>query len=410
MRTFLRKPSDTEQRPKIHTFICVDECEVINSLDDAFILEWAEVWFKAGWDPIVLTEKDARHHPKYNQYIKQLTEAKVPSIRWNRYLRYLAMSTHGGWYADPSLIPIVSSDVFKALPNNGKFTMHDERFPHLLSGNKEAWELFSNQMIDDLEIKNDAVLISMFIQNNPDRYFKENSMIHAVDILYTNLNSVDCTILNNKLVTSVPEEAQRTKIDYFHSIHTALEKCQSPVIYTFFEMAHDEKGSHEMDAMDVEQWKSAWMEAGWHPVILNLDDAKKHPGFSDFQGVVNDSAMKGIEYEQMCYYRWLAVAAAGGGWMADIDTYPLHIDPKIYGKSLPGKFTSHCWKAPCLVSGSESEWNRVIPLLLESLTSHKDMRWSDMFAMQDVIDKGEINMEMGHGELVSEFTNIKFSG
>ena len=88
--------------------------------------------------------------------------------------------------------------------------------------------------------------------------------------------------------------------------------------------------------MDVEKWENACIESGWRrPVILNLEDAKKHPGFTEFQGVVNNSAVKEIEYEKMCYYRWLAVAASGGGWRADIDTYPLHIDPNVYSQSLP---------------------------------------------------------------------------
>ena len=255
MRKFLRNSSDLEKitrRPPIHPFICVDECEVINSTDDKPIIEWAEVWSKAGWEPIVLSEKDARHYPKYEQYIKQLTDAKVPSIHWNHYLRYLAMSTQesGGWYADPSLIPIVRSGAFYGkgfgLPNEGKFTMHDERFPHLLSGNKNAWELFSNGMIDDLEIKNDAVLISLFLKNDPENYFKENSMIHVIDILYSNLNSdVNCTMFDTKLATSVSDEAlvERTKIDYYNAINVALEKCKTPIIYTFFEMAFDDEGS-----------------------------------------------------------------------------------------------------------------------------------------------------------------------
>jgi len=419
MTKFLRIPPDdgekqtTRLRPIIHTFICVDECEVINSLDDKFIMEWTEVWSKAGWDPVVLTEKDAKRHSKYDQYMKQLSDAKLPPIRWYRYLRHMAMAMQeeGGWYADSYVIPIVHSDMSDGkgftMPNGGKLTMHDDRYPHLLSGNKFAWELFSYDMINDFEIKNDVALLSLLIKNTPDLYYKENSMINVNDILDSNnlKPNVNCKMLDSKVATLVPDSIlgkDHTKIDYYNAINASLEGCYPPVMYAFFEMAYDDKASQEKVNVDVEEWKKAWKSAGWRPVILSLQDAKRHPKFNEFKEALDGSADKDIEYEKMCFYRWLAVAISGGGFMADIDTYPLHIDPNNYrNHNLPnnGKFTSHCWKAPCLVSGSEAEWNRVIPLMINSLKKHNDEQWSDMFAMQEVMLLGQIIREMGHANI-----------
>ena len=407
MRKHLRRTSETNElpRPTIHTFICEDE-SMPN--ENEFVLEWAEVWSNTGWEPVVLTEKDAKDHPKYELYKRHLKDLKVPPIRWCRYMRYLAMSMQedGGWYADISIIPIVQSDDFYkkgySLPNEGHFTMHDDRYIYLLSGNKEAWEIFSSQIINNLAIKNDSVMLSLLAHNNPGKYFTYDSVVHLNDILYSNLKPItDCTNLDNRLAVSVLDVpvGERTKSVYYNAIQAALETCK-PAIYTFLEMAYTDENYQKTVLTDLEEWKRAWSRAGWKPVVLNVKDAKKHPIYNEFQGVIDSGANKESEYDKMCFYRWLAVAAAGGGYMADIDTYPLHMDPAIYGQNLPynGRFTSSCWAAPCLVSGSEAEWNRVIPMMLESLRRNNEIKWSDMFAMQEVINNGEIIMKRSVGK------------
>ena len=415
VQNFLRSRITEEQRPIIHTFLCVEDCNASNSPDDKPMLEWAEVWSESGWETKVLTETDAKEHPKYDQYIQKLNDAKIPSEKWSRTLGHLAMSMkNGGWYADPSVIPIVRYNTFDGkgveLPNGGKFTSHDSHFDYLLSGDKEAWEMFSKYMIDHLYLKEDE--FSLFMRNS-GIYLQNDSIIHIDDILTWVKSSVKCDLLNTKVAAHISPKiiAQRSKIDYFHVVNTSVGHCRAlkklknvtagPAIHTFFELAFDGKATQELALTDLEEWKKAWTKAGWTPVVVTMADAKKHPKFKEFEEIANSGGIKANKYDQMCFYRWLAVAVAGGGWMADYDTYPLHIDPVHDGNTLPhnGKFTTHCAGAPCLVSGSKSEWNRVIPQMLESLKRNNHLPWSDMFAMQEVIERGYIiRHSMGHGK------------
>ena len=75
-------------------------------------------------------------------------------------------------------------------------------------------------------------------------------------------------------------------------------------------------------------------------------------------------------YLRLCYLRWLAMGSAGGGWMSDYDTVPLRgslesaVDLSyrptftVYGQNLSGD------SVPALLSGSASEWNRMVNALV----------------------------------------------
>ena len=398
------------ERPKIYTFLCTgvdDECTPIYSLEDKLITEWANVWINAGWDPVVLTEKDARKYPQYKEYTQRLKNSKLPSIRWYRYLRYMAMCMQddGGWYADPSVIPLYPSDSYKGfeLPHEGKFTTHYGNFPYLLSANNEGWNAIASAIINDYEFKTDVALISTLHRNSPDMLFSTESIINAKHALDVNLKSiVNCTTFDSKLATLLPElnmDSSYTQKDYYEAMNEALRECH-PVIYTFYEKESIDKWTEEQTPTDLNGWRNAWRNAGWHPVVLQLKDAKRHPKFKELKEILDNSHIRNLQHEKMCFYRWLAVAAAGGGWMSDYDIYPLHADPTVYGHKLPnnGKLTSHCSYSPCIVSGSENEWNRIIPLMMHTLKKRSDKLWSDMFATRNLIHLNQIIGERNYGK------------
>merc|ERR1711862_560403 len=172
------------------------------------------------------------------------------------------------------------------------------------------------------------------------------------------------------------------------AMKSSLDKCK-PTMHTFFQLAYDDNAQKQL-LLEVESWKNAWIEAGWNPVILTLADAKRHPLYEDFATAFKEAKYQTSLYDQMCFYRWLAMAGTiDGGWMSDYDTYPLQLHHNInYMYSLPnnGTFTSTNWFVPNLISGSKDEWNRMAKLLLINYKNHADLFWSDMLALHDIIE------------------------
>ena len=173
-------------------------------------------------------------------------------------------------------------------------------------------------------------------------------------------------------------------------------------MYTFFERidasARSTGMSDERDNEMIAIWKEEWQAAGFAVKILTMQDAKNHPKFLEFQQQLQKVSLNTPTkiYNQMCYYRHLAMASVGGGFMSDYDVLPIinnattvllpmHIsdDSEVVVYSA----TPSEGGIPCLMSGSAVKWERLAFALLESGIRHPDERlWSDMFAMIDIRD------------------------
>lgn len=144
-----------------------------------------------------------------------------------------------------------------------------------------------------------------------------------------------------------------------------------PIMYTFFTVIYDHPFnkpagmSHEAHHSLVELWKKSWWDAGWEPKILTEEDAERHPEYERLRAMV-DNIDTG-SYDKLCFLRWLAMSAAGGGWMGDYDVLPLHDFRTVDGFILPndGALTIHNRLCPSLVSGVKSEWDRMAKRLIE---------------------------------------------
>jgi len=156
--------------------------------------------------------------------------------------------------------------------------------------------------------------------------------------------------------------------------HLTQSSTDRPVMHTFF------YSLEEAEENVLNLWKKEWTNAGFDAKVLTVEDAKRHP---DFEMVKN--IMEPIHgengYNALCFYRWLAMAASGGGWMSDHDTFPTNF-PLHEAIDLPngGKFTTFQGHIPAMMSGSAKEWDKLIKLLIEV----KETK-SDMFAFQMVL-------------------------
>jgi hypothetical protein len=181
-----------------------------------------------------------------------------------------------------------------------------------------------------------------------------------------------------------------------------------PVMYTFFEyIPVRNRGTSMSDMADralIVEWKAAWKAAGWHPIVLTLDDAKRHSQFKDYAEKVSGLPMLGVDgkggavlYNQLCFLRWLAVAATGGGFMSDYDVFPISRAPKQMEPPHGGNFTVYCkvknskrGGIPCLMSGRKDEWTRMAYAILENghKNANNEHMWSDMLSVIDMRNTG----------------------
>ncbi len=160
---------------------------------------------------------------------------------------------------------------------------------------------------------------------------------------------------------------------------TQYKENQKPVIHTFFEPFR----STENDPM-IDTWKEEWEKSGWKTKVLTLDDAKKHPNFEAMEKVVTEVFPTDI-YNQLCFYRYLAMAMNGGGWMSDYDTFPTNF-PMEEGNTMPneGQFTSFQAHVPALISASADEWSRIASLMIERLPNADADFKSDMYVLKEI--------------------------
>lgn len=99
------------------------------------------------------------------------------------------------------------------------------------------------------------------------------------------------------------------------------------------------------------------------------------------------------------------MAAIGGGWMSDYDTFPLNHFLR-HGRKLPfdGELTVWAGHVPALVSGSGFEYRRIAKKIGESMQKHVNqqkninaygrsedfrnhLQWSDMLALSELYNK-----------------------
>lgn len=171
------------------------------------------------------------------------------------------------------------------------------------------------------------------------------------------------------------------------NLRERFEESERPKIYTFYSRAS--KANPRLpyeNEMILLAWKASWHSKGWDPIVLSLEDAKLHYRYGKFEEAFETADPQISLYDRYCFYRWLAVSARGGGWMADFDSFPLNIDPNMYGRTLPneGKFTSYDGHIPHLVSGTSEEFDRMIDLLYDSFQKNSYKFWSDMLALLDI--------------------------
>jgi hypothetical protein len=226
---------------------------------------------------------------------------------------------------------------------------------------------------------------------------------------------------------------------------TASRPRRRPIMHTFYVRVGRTHMSRTADEQMLQVWKRAWEQAGWEPKVLQLQDATRHPDFQMLSDQIQQFRMD--RYNKMCYYRWLAMVGAGGGWMSgmcvflilysvdvdvvrysgclyccccwqctyvwptmtktclllcvcgyiDYDTLPLHNFTQD-GIKLPINGAFVVWEGsyvPSLLSGSLDEWLRLTYRLIEHASEHRYHGVNDSirsgFTLSDMHSLQEMN-------------------
>jgi hypothetical protein len=125
-------------------------------------------------------------------------------------------------------------------------------------------------------------------------------------------------------------------------------------VFTYYEELEYKDTSEQMEM--IHHWRTSWSKRGWFPVVLRRADAERHPFFKEFaNAVLRLPTINAVDYEMACYHRWLAVAAAGGGYMSDYDV----INYSYEARNAPSDLTVHELNlvhqsaTPSVVSGTQ---------------------------------------------------------
>ena len=112
---------------------------------------WKTAWRAAGFEPRIISEADARKHPAFAA-LKQ-KYAELPTINPKVYevacfVRYLAMSVHGGGLmTDYDVLPLAAAPA-EGLLNDGNFTSAGLQVPAYASASASEWDRVARMIAD----------------------------------------------------------------------------------------------------------------------------------------------------------------------------------------------------------------------------------------------------------------------
>jgi len=406
-------------RPIMHTFfhpspLDTNEIDVNNQLK-----LWKEEWGKIGFDTVILTLDDAKKNPNFEEF-----EAIMTPLYGNTgfealcFYRWLAMaSCGGGWLSDydilPTNFPISEGSV---LPIHGKFISYQSYVPSLMSADEQEWKRVSRLLIGAIPrikdlpgdanlpvtdlyafnvIKNEGkhgiLFVPLTIGVQDGYIYREPNKVHCRKMSIGRAVHMSRAPIHKAIVDGVypievvPDDPRGVKsrveakgaeifMNDWRSQCTTVLSTPRPIMHTFF------SSSLPTDDAVLQLWRETWTSAGFDPVVLTIDDARKHPNFEEVEREMTLLHDK-IDHDTSYFYRWLAMAVSGGGWISDYETLPIAF-PVEAGLKLPneGKFTLFQNDIPLLMSGSEGEWDRVSKIITDVIPGIKVGFRNDLYA------------------------------
>lgn len=134
-------------------------------------------------------------------------------------------------------------------------------------------------------------------------------------------------------------------------------------IYTYYQNINHFKQNELIDL-----WKISWSRQGYKPIVLNLEDAKKHPYFetlnSEMRRIFNEITGRVIcDYGMSCWVRWLAYATQPNEkfYVSDYDAINLNF-PTTEPRN---KLHLMDFACPFLASGTPTQFEKLCKAFVE---------------------------------------------
>ena len=141
-------------------------------------------------------------------------------------------------------------------------------------------------------------------------------------------------------------------------------------IYTYYEnIEHNHKNlQYDNQQEMLRLWQISWQNSGFKPIVLSLEDAKKHPFYEEFVDKLKALHVKIMnepitDYGLSCYIRWMAYATQDDEYfyVSDYDCMNNGLKPIITTDKL------HLMDAdcPCFVSGKPDQFENLCHLFID---------------------------------------------
>ena len=134
-------------------------------------------------------------------------------------------------------------------------------------------------------------------------------------------------------------------------------------IYTYYQNIN-----HSSQNELIDLWKISWSHHGYEPIVLNLEDAKKHSYFetlnSEMRRIYNEITGKQINaYGMSCWFRWLAYATQTEEkfYVSDYDAINVNF-PIIEPQNKLHLMDNDC---PFLASGTSKQFENLCKAFVE---------------------------------------------
>ena len=196
----------------------VDEAQ--HKASESMLAHWSRSWASRGWNPVVLSQKNAQSHPLFNVFndrVKTLPTINPVAYELACYHRWLAVAQMGGGFM--SDYDVINYD-YAAHPVTCPLRIHEvhadlsEVTPSLVSGTQAGFERACtafcsinhenlNYKIDGVMHASDMILLQMMVHSGLYTFtrdvkqygedgWKEASLVHYSSRTTANTDRVQC--------------------------------------------------------------------------------------------------------------------------------------------------------------------------------------------------------------------------